>query len=198
MRLSARDISLAALFASLTSVGAFIKVPIPHVPFTLQWLFVILSGLLLGSRLGLFSQLVYICIGLLGVPVFAYGGGFSYVLQPTFGYLVGFAVAAWLIGRMAEKNPTATPAKLFLYNFYGLAVVYGLGVSHLYLIKNFILHLHFPLSYAIWFGALVCLPGDIALCVVAALLTKKIRLRLRPILRPIIKIVPQQEVKKCE
>lgn len=178
MRFSTRDMVLAALFAALTAVGAFIKVPVPHVPFTLQWLFVIFAGLLLGARLGLLSQLVYIGVGLAGAPVFAYGGGPAYVLQPTFGYLVGFAGAAWLIGRLAEKDPGAPPARLFLYNLVGLAVVYGLGVVHLYLIKNYLLHLHFPLATAIWFGALLCLPGDIALCLVAALLAEKVRARL--------------------
>lgn len=92
------------MFAVLITVGAYIKVPVPVVPFTLQLLFTTLAGLLLGSRLGATSVVLYIVMGLAGLPVFATGGGLGYVLEPSFGYLVGFAAAAWVTGRIAEKK----------------------------------------------------------------------------------------------
>lgn len=85
-----RDISLMALFSALTAIGAFITIPIPPVPFTLQIFFAILAGALLGSKRGFISVGVYVLLGLCGLPVFTKGAGLSYIFQPTFGYLAGF------------------------------------------------------------------------------------------------------------
>ncbi len=100
-----------SLFAALTAVGAFIKVPFYPVPFTLQFLFCAYAGMLLGARKGLYSQLLYVGIGLIGVPVFANGGGLSYVFQPTFGFLIGFIIAAFVMGLFIGKNPKANLLK---------------------------------------------------------------------------------------
>ena len=99
----AKDMILVALFAALTAIGAFIKIPIPYVPITLQVLFCAYSGLLLGARRGLYSQLLYLAVGLIGIPIFTNGGGPAYVLQPTFGYLVGFALCSYIIGKVTEN-----------------------------------------------------------------------------------------------
>jgi len=101
--MSARQITMTALFVALVAVGAFIKIPIPNLPFTLQLLFTTLAGLILGSRLGGMSVAMYIILGLVGVPVFTEGGGFMYIFKPTFGYLVGFAIGAFVAGRLIEK-----------------------------------------------------------------------------------------------
>ena len=71
-------IALVAMFAALSAIGAFIRVPMPMVPFTLQLFFTTMAGLLLGGELGALSVGVYVLIGLLGLPVFTGGGGFSY------------------------------------------------------------------------------------------------------------------------
>ena len=71
-----------------------------------------MAGLLLGARLGALSQALYVGLGLVGLPIFAAGGGFSYVFNPTFGFLLGLIPAAWVIGRLAEKN--RTPLRLAL------------------------------------------------------------------------------------
>ena len=87
-----RELVLCALFTALTAVGAFIKIPVPVVPFTLQFLFTMLAGLLLGGRLGAISVGAYAVLGLLGLPIFTEGGGFWYLLKPSFGYILGFIV----------------------------------------------------------------------------------------------------------
>ena len=74
-----------SLFTALIAVGAFIKIPVPVVPFTLQYLFTMLAGLLLGSRKGTLSVVAYMLLGLAGLPIFSEGGGFWYVLKPSFG-----------------------------------------------------------------------------------------------------------------
>lgn len=94
--------TLCALFTVLIAVGAFIKIPVPVVPFTLQFLFTMMAGLLLGGRLGALSVGLYAVLGLAGLPIFAEGGGFWYVLKPSFGYIIGFVLGSYVTGRMTE------------------------------------------------------------------------------------------------
>ena len=105
--LSIRELSVGGLFAALIAAGAFIKVTLPAEPFpmhfTLQWFFVLLAGLLLNKRLAGASVGVYLLVGLSGVPVFAAGGGPSYLIRPTFGYLLGFAAAAYVMAWLCEN-----------------------------------------------------------------------------------------------
>ena len=82
-----KGVIYCGLFTALIAVGAFIKIPIPVVPFTLQYLFTMLAGLLLGSRLGTVSVLSYMLLGLAGLPIFSEGGGLWYVFKPSFGLL---------------------------------------------------------------------------------------------------------------
>ena len=137
--MSARQITMTALFVALVAVGAFIKIPIPYLPFTLQLLFTTLAGLILGSRLGGMSVLMYLILGLAGIPIFTEGGGLMYVVKPTFGYLLGFAIGAFVAGRMVETSVTLTFKRLLAASFVNLAIVYGVGMIYLYEIKRFIL-----------------------------------------------------------
>ena len=78
MKISAKDLTLVALFSALIAVGAFIKIPFLLVPITLQTLFIVLSALVLERKLAVLSVIVYIMIGLVGFPIFANGGGINY------------------------------------------------------------------------------------------------------------------------
>ena len=94
----------ASLLAALTAAGAYLSIPIGPVPIVLQNMFVLLSGLLLGSRWGLASVGVYILAGAFGLPVFAGGlGGISRIAGPTGGYLLGYLPAVYVIGLITEK-----------------------------------------------------------------------------------------------
>jgi biotin transport system substrate-specific component len=89
----------AALMAAVTAVAAQIAIPLPFspIPFTLQVLAVILSGLLLGARGGTLAQAIYVLIGAIGVPVFAqFSGGLEHIAGPRGGYLVSYPIAAAL------------------------------------------------------------------------------------------------------
>ncbi|MBM7625082.1 biotin transporter BioY [Sporohalobacter salinus] len=182
MDLEIKEVILVGLFAALTAVGAFIRIPIPYVPFTLQILFVLFAGSLLGSRLGLLSQVVYILTGLVGVPIFVHGGGPSYVFQPTFGYLVGFALGAYVIGKIIDNIQEKKFIHFLIANLAGLTVVYILGVSYLYFNFNFIIGKSFSLMKAVQIGFLVPVPGDLFLAIVAALISKKVLAQVRNIL----------------
>ena len=101
-----RQLAAVAAFAILTAIGARISVPLPGtpVPFTLQPVAVLLSGLLLGGALGASSQLMYLAIGAVGLPVFAAGGGLAYLGGPTGGYLLAFPLAAGIAGFIAGAD----------------------------------------------------------------------------------------------
>ena len=102
-----QDVAVCGLFTALIAVGAFIKIVIPvgadTMNFTLQFFFVLLAGLLLGGKQAFFCVLTYLAVGLAGVPVFAAGGGPAYLLRPTFGFLLGFAAAAWVTGTVYSR-----------------------------------------------------------------------------------------------
>lgn len=177
MRNRIRNIVMISLFAALTAVGAFIKIPIPYVPFTLQTLMVMLAGLILGSRMGALSQFLYLIIGLLGLPIFAHGGGPQYVLQPSFGFLVGFIAGAFAIGKIAPKaGPLSLPRTLAAL-LAGQAAIYLLGISYLYFNLNFIVHKPVSLSTTLKIGLLVFIPGDILKTLVVASVMAPIRRR---------------------
>lgn len=172
---------LVSLFAALTAVGAFFKIPLPPVPFTLQLFFVIFAGLLLGPKLGFATQAIYIAIGLAGVPIFAYGGGIQYVLHPTFGYLIGYMAAAfaagWVSQRICPEKPTF--AKLFIAALAGLAACYIIGVPYLFFIMKFINHADTTAGSVLVKGFLLFLPWDIVKMGVAAWLSKEVHGRMR-------------------
>ncbi|MCG3088333.1 biotin transporter BioY [Sporosarcina cyprini] len=168
------SLALVSLFASLTAVGAFIKIPLPYVPFTLQTLFVFLAGSLLGSRRGGQSQLLYVVTGLAGLPVFTQGGGIGYVLQPTFGYLIGFVVAAFVVGLISERVKKPKAYKFILANLAGLAVVYLVGVSYLYMALNTWMRIDTSWGQAIMVGVVYGIAGDVIISVLAGLLTMRL------------------------
>lgn len=128
-----RDLLRVALFAALTALGAFLRFPLLHATVTLQFFFTAMAGLLLGARLGALSQLVYVALGLLGLPVFAAGGGFGYLVHPTCGFVLGLVPAAWVIGALSDGCRT-TVRRVLLSSLAGLAVLYAVGVPYLVLI----------------------------------------------------------------
>lgn len=173
-KLSTKDLILIGLFAALIAVGAFLRIPAPAVPFTLQFFFTALAGLLLGGRNGAVSVGVYLLIGLLGLPVFAAGGGLSYVLNPSFGYLIGFCAGAYLTGKLARTEPQPTFRRLLTACLCGLAVVYLFGLVYYYLISRFYLGDAIGLWPLLLYGFLLTAPGDIVCCLLASLLGKRL------------------------
>ena len=174
-----KNLVLCAMFVALIIVGAFIRIPVPVVPFTMQFLFTMLAGLLLGGKLGAASVCAYILLGLLGLPVFAEGGGLSYILKPCFGYIIGFAVAAYVTGVIANKTAKPGYKRLLTANFIGLAIVYIFGMVYYYLISAFYLGTPIGLWPLFLYCFILAVPGDILLCVLGAFLGK----RLIPVLK---------------
>lgn len=175
MKISIKEMILAALFAALTTVGAFISIPIGAVPITLQFLFTALAGILLGAKVGALSQLVYVILGLIGLPVFAGGmGGVGMVAKPTFGYLLGFVLAAYIIGKLAEVVDKPSFLRLFTAIIAGLVVMYIVGLPYLYLILNYVIGSKISFYNTLNKGMLVFLPGDLLKCLLAAILGTRV------------------------
>ena len=170
-----KDLVLTAMFTALITAGAYIRIPVPVCPFTLQFLFTTLAGIVLGKNKGAAATALYVVLGLAGLPVFTGGGGIEYVLQPTFGYLIGFAAGAWLTGKIIETSPDGSLARYVAACLAGLAVVYGCGMAYVYVINNFYLGTPLGLWPLILYCFLLAVPGDIVLCLLAAVLGRKIR-----------------------
>lgn len=131
-----KDYMLISLFTALTAIGAFLNIPTPTVPFSLQFLFCAYSGVLLGSKRALISQALYVAIGLIGVPVFTKGGGFGYIFEPSFGFVLGFIPCAFIIGFTLERVKRKSVLSIFLASMLGLSALYIIGSLYLYMILN--------------------------------------------------------------
>lgn len=159
---SVRNLSLTALFAALTAVGAFVRIPAPLAPITLQFFFTLTAGLLLGPKWGAGSQALYVAIGLLGLPVFTMGGGFSYVTQPTFGFLLGLIPASAVAGLLQKKPILACLAAWAVFYAVGLPYLHGLLQP-------------MPWKTTLTAGFLLFLPGDCLKIFAAAVLCPKVQ-----------------------
>ena len=179
MKNKTQKMILVALFAALTAAGAFVKIPVGPAPITLQFFFTALSGILLGPYLGSLSQLIYVVSGLVGIPVFTAGGGFSYIFNPGFGYLIGFIFAPILIGKITYSVKTPTFVRTFLGCMAGILVIYAIGVPYMYLILKVVTHTDITFLKTLAVGFLVFLPGDTLKSIIIAYLGK----RLIPIVR---------------
>ena len=174
-----RTMTRVALFAALTAVGAFIRIPLGYSSITLQTFFTAMAGCVLGPWYGALSQLVYVALGLVGLPIFTQGGGIGYLMQPTCGFLIGLIPAAWVIGRIAGRKPE--PKQIVSACLLGYGVLYAIGVPYMALILNTFLGKGMGFSAIMWAGMIPFLPGDMIkiLC---------ITLLMPPILRQLDKL----------
>jgi len=133
-RSAAADIALVTAGAALTAVAAQISIPASPVPFTLQTLVVLLVGASLGSVRGALSMALYAVLGVVGLPVFAplsdgsHAVGLQAVLGATFGFVIGFIAAAFVVGLLAERNWSSHSVKMFVSYAVGSLVIYAFGI----------------------------------------------------------------------
>ncbi len=143
-----------AAFAGLTILGANIVIPLIPVPVTLQTLFVMLAGAVIGSRRGALSQLLYVGAGAVGLPFFAgFSGGWAVIGGPTGGYLLSFLFVPFLVGRLLPKSPSIR-WQVFVFSV-ATALIFAFGLAYLAL---FYTH---SLSAAVTVGLVPFLPGAV-------------------------------------
>jgi len=173
----------ASLLAALIAVGSYISVPIGEIPIVLQNLFVMLAGLLLGSRWGLAAVAVYLTAGALGLPVFAGGtGGIGRFAGPTGGYLIGYIPAVYVIGFFSEKGKHRMIFDV-IGMILGAAFVYALGVTWMKIISGM------SFAKAIMMGMYPFLVFDLVKIIAAASIAKA--------LRPMMKLSDFSEFKQA-
>ena len=175
-----REMILTAIFAALTAVGGFLKVPAGPISFTMQVFFTCMAGLLLGPYWGSLSQLIYVLLGLVGLPIFTQGGGLMYVVKPSFGFLIGLIPMAFIVGLLTRRvsMQLSRPKqflRLLLAQTVGLVVLYVIGLPYMYIF----LKGAWTIQKTIVSGCLIFLPFDLLKMVLASLL----EVRIRPVLQ---------------
>ena len=166
-------------FALLAASGAQLEIPHQPVPYTFQTLAVLLAGGLLGSRNGFLSMMLYLGLGLVGMPVFA-GGGFGLLklVGPTGGYLLSFPVAAFLVGSLLSYQPAVVSSKSLLAYAWtfgammcGLLIVFTMGTVQL----NIVYFHNWTLAFQS--GFLIFSPWDVLKLVAATMICRELRKR---------------------
>lgn len=156
-----KDMIKVALFTSLTMIGGMLSINIGPVPITMQTVFVLLSGLLLGPKLGVYSQIVYIFLGIVGLPVFAGGmSGPGSFLSPSFGFVLGFILAAntvgWIIQSMEYNSRNITLALIV-----GNGVIFLIGIPYMYFILNIYMGNSLNIIQILNIGLIPFIPGEV-------------------------------------
>lgn len=163
-----RSMALCALFAAITAVLSQLVIPIGPVPISMSTLAVLLAGGLLGARDGTISQLIYLLIGAVGVPVFSgFSGGLGKLASPTGGYIIGYIFMALVIGLLIPH--CGNKLRYIIPTFaLGLLVCYAFGTVW------YIALTHTGIGAAMMACVVPFLPGDAVKIVLSALLTTKL------------------------
>lgn len=171
-KIKTKDLVLMSLFTALIITGTYIKIPLPVCPITFQPVFVTLTGIFLGGRKGAASVACYIFLGLVGLPVFTGGGGLWYVFQPTFGFLLGYIIQAFITGEIVRSGKPVLSRFLFGC-FTGLIIMYVIGVPYFWIISRYYICNSMTVKSLLVNCLFIPFPKDAALCAFAAVLGKK-------------------------
>src|SRR5699024_225383 len=173
-QISTKNLVLSALFTALISISAFIIIPMVPVSITGQSFFVLTAGYFLGSKYGALSCALYMLLGLIGLPIFSGGrGGYQAIFMPSFGFIIGFIIAAALVGYLSRKYKPVEFKNIFLIFLIGTLTISLFGL--IYMAGYFYITARdtFNLFNIIKSGFLLFLPGDIFKVFLATLLAKR-------------------------
>lgn len=162
---------LTALMTAFIAVSALFKIPVPVIPITVQSQVVIMIGIIAGPAVGACAACIYVLMGLIGLPVFSMGGGIHYVLNPTFGYILGFIPAVFVTGAIYNRKKSVTGGIIGAYS--GLAVIYIFGIAYLYIVSRELLMTTVSLRATV-LAAMLPLVKDVPLTAVSVGVARKI------------------------
>lgn len=172
-----KQLIFCAFFTALTVVGAFLRLPLGHVIVTMQFLFTLLAGLLLGAKWGAASQLLYLLLGFAGLPVFGGGGGIGYLLQPTCGFVLALPACAYIVGALTKRQPSRRCTVLACVAV--LVLLYAAGLIYMYAVFRLHLGSTLPLAKMAALYLLPYLPGDCAKIFLCTLLYERLGRQLK-------------------
>lgn len=180
MHVSTRELVYAALFTALMCVLTVVVrtlQPVVVIPFSLQPLVMLIAASILSPRAAFLSMLAYLFLGLLGIPVFSKPpfGGPAYALLPSFGFILGFPLAAWVQSSLIRRQNFVN---LFLAGAAGIIVLYLVGLPYLYLILNFYMGQAVDVYQVLKIGFLPFIAFDLLKILIASLLSLEICRRL--------------------
>ena len=159
--MSLRKKMLVSLFAALLCVSSYVVIPIGPVPVTMQVLFVLLAGAILGAEMGALSVVIWIMLGAFGLPVFAGGKAGPMVLfGPTGGYLLGFVICAWTVG-MLTRNNAASKLRTGAAMLLGLSIAYAVGLAGFMASFAYFLHKPMTIQQALTIAVFPFVPFDL-------------------------------------
>lgn len=162
-----REAMLVVAGVAALTLAAKLRVPMWPVPMTLQTLVVLLIGTTYGTRLGLMTLLGYIALGAAGVAVFAGdSAGFAYLAGPTAGYLLGFTLAAALMGQMARRGLDRSAGSMAAMMLAGTGMIYAFGLAWMAVLFG----ADKGLAWVLQYGMVNFLAGDLIKLAIAALL----------------------------
>lgn len=171
-----RALSLMSAFIVLTAIGALVTIPVFTIPITMQVPIVLLSGFFLGKKYGLLSQLGYLALGLLGLPIFsAMRGGPGVILTPTFGFLIGFPVAAFVCGMLREKINEKNILQIILIFFIALIPIYLFGLLHIWLFSEVVIGKRLSLNASLSIAVLPFILPEFAKIIFASLIARSLK-----------------------
>ena len=147
----------------LLIASAKIKVPLYPVPMTLQPLAVLMIAMLFGRNLATLTVGLYIFKGIIGLPVFAFGGGLMYLMGPTGGFILGFFASTFVVGYLADRGWGKKISLSIISMLIGMTIIYTLGIFQLALLKGF--------NFALLKGFYPFLLGDFYKLILAGIIT---------------------------
>ena len=177
---SIRLFSYTALFLALMILSSYIQITLPT-PFysmhiTMQLFVTIVCGFCLPLRYGLLCMGVYVLMGLMGIPVFASGGGIQYILYPTFGFILGFVACTGSCAILRQRKRPNSMKEYFFIGAFGLAIYYILGNVYYYFSFPFFLNTHIPLWLSLLNAFFVSIIPDLLIMVAACRTAKSLQI----------------------
>lgn len=166
-----KDLCLMGILLSLIIIGSYTKIPLPYGGYlSLQFFFVMLTGLLLSPSKAFLTLLIYLIIGLCGLPVFAGGGGISYIMKPTYGFLISFLISAPVISYISKSDEKRNIIACLI----GLLITYVIGITYEYYILIYALHTKIKFSFLIIQAITTFMPKDVLTIFIAVAIKKRL------------------------
>lgn len=175
MESKTKNLIQISLAIALISVGALVKIPIVTLPITLQPFMVYIIAFSLNKKKSTTAIILYTVLGLIGIPIFANGGGIGYIFQPSFGFILGFILVTLIAGTILEHVKSTKVSTYIITGLICEVFLYIIGITYMHIILKYHMHADKSVGTLIYLYCLPYLPSDILSVVVAGIVASRIR-----------------------